>query len=694
MRRELKIKQHDLSDCGAACLGSIGMWYGINLPLVKIREFCGCTQNGITIKGIIDGANKMGLSAKAFKSPLKQIDPLFNTKLPLIALVKNNLDQSHYLVIYKIRNNKITVMDPSFGDFITYSYNQFTNIWSGYIITFSYLINFSVENEKISFVDRLFLIAYSFKKDLFLSLAGAVFLTLIGIGNSVFLQILIDKILPTSNVSALLLVSFTIILLTLSYVLINFSKGVITLRSSLKIDISLILTYIRKIFKLPSSILSSYKVGDLNSRISDAVKVRSVVIDGIITILVCSCTILVTITLMFLYNKSMAIYMLCFIPLYIGIFVLSLKITKKQNREITKAGAAFEVEVIDSFNCISSIRYNNAESFILNKIENKFTDFIYKIEKNGYYNNMLNSISDLISRSSLNFILIYGSFCVLRDKLTLGELVSFYTLCAYLISPITTLISINGLITQASIASDRLFELIEVNKEEEFITNKENMLLDKTNAITLINVNFSYPGQKVLFRNLNLKIIPGSITAIIGQSGCGKSTLAKLLVKEYIINDGEINWGYCNINSISSKEWRKMAVLVPQRGDIYNCSLIENIILNHQSPNKEFLEEICINLNLMELINKLQVGLLTSIKNSSLSGGEVQKITLARAIYKDSPILILDEPSANLDTKSEHLLFKYLIKLKNKGKMILLITHKKSNLKYADHIIQLGAQTV
>ncbi|MEF9986080.1 MAG: peptidase domain-containing ABC transporter [Bacteroidales bacterium] len=691
MRTGLKIQQHSKYDCGAACLASIAAWYGIKMPLAKIRTLCGCTPQGITIKGIIEGAAAMGLSAKAYKSVDKSITAIAHITTPIIAHIKNDDDYLHFVTIYKFEKSHIIIMDPALGSFINISYKKFTEQWCGYIILIVPGNKFEKRDETNSIFLRLTSILYFHKKEILLSLAGSAVLIVVGIGNSIFLQQIIDKAIPQGNKIMLIAISLIIFTLMSASLYIGYARTMFLIRNSIKIDTRLISCYIGKLFKLPIEFFYRYPTGDINSRVSDVFKIRTFISEGLMSVLISIITLISAFVIMFFYNNKLAILISLFIPFYIGLYYLSGYINKKYNRQLAICGAKFESEIIDSLNGIMSIKHFGAEKLSIGKIEKSYVDMAYKLNAAGRAINIFETFGDGITKSLLATILLVGGLSVLNNQMSIGELVSFYTLSSFFTAPLNNLVNINGMLTQAIVSSERLFEIIDLEEEEIISSNILEYIPNNTTEITISNISFSYIGRDTLFSNLNFTIPFGKITALHGISGCGKSTIGALLLRDFELKQGKILIGNTNIKNISLKLWRNYITIVPQKNHLFNCSLLENITSGDSDPNINNIMDICSSLNLGPLIQKLPLGLMTNIgkEGITLSGGECQKISIARALYKDPQIIIFDEATSFLDSDSEKYVLNKIIELKENGKTIIMITHKTSNIQYADKIINI-----
>ncbi len=319
------------------------------------------------------------------------------------------------------------------------------------------------------------------------------------------------------------------------------------------------------------------------------------------------------------------------------------------------------------------------------------------MERGAKHATILATFSNIITKSLLTFILVYGGYEVVNLSMSLGEVVSFYMLSSFLTSPISTLINMNKVITEGIVSSERLFEIIDLEDEDLAINNTPNInyTLTEGKILSLKSIEFSYIGRGELITNLSEDILPATITAITGESGCGKSTLASLLLQDYKINKGIIKYGETNISSIPIYNWRKFITIIPQRCYLFNGSILDNIIYNSNNFSLEEVYSLCNRVGLSSLLERLPNGIHTNVGScgKNLSGGESQKIAIARALFMGASIYIFDEATSSLDNESEASILNLMVKLKEEGKSIIMITHKLSNLKYADKIIKLSAHS-
>jgi len=282
-----------------------------------------------------------------------------------------------------------------------------------------------------------------------------------------------------------------------------------------------------------------------------------------------------------------------------------------------------------------------------------------------------------------------GSRLVLEQSLTPGNLMIFYSLIGYVLSPIGSLITSNQIIQDAMIAADRLFQILDLEVEESNMEQRITLTPEIIGDIAFEKVSFSYGSRKQVFESLNLTIPKGRTTAIVGESGSGKTTLISLLQHIYPIQSGNINIGKYDISMISNESLRRVISTVPQKVELFAGTLLSNICLGDLQPDMRRVFDIIEKLGLKDFVDGMPQGLDTIIseQGTTLSGGERQRISIARALYKQPEILIFDEATSSLDSISERYVKQILTDLATQGKTIIVIAHRLSTVKDADMIV-------
>lgn len=681
-----KIKQRDITDCGAACLASIASHYKLRLPVSRIRQMAGTDKKGTNVLGLIKAAEKMGFTAKGVKGGP---DALPKIPLPAIAHVIVKEVLHHYVVLYSIKKEQVEYMDPADGQLHKISIEEFTKIWTGVLVLFAPSEKFEAKDEKISNIKRFVFLLQPHKNILVQALFGAVVYTVLGLSTSVYIQKLTDYVLVDGNRNLLNLLSMIMLVLLLLQLFIGTIKNVFMLRTGQKMDAQLILGYYKHLLKLPQQFFDTMRVGEIISRINDAVKIRAFINDTAIAMVVNVFIVIFSFILMFVYSWKLALVMLIVVPLYSVVYAVSNRLNKKQERKLMENSAELESQLVESINSVKTIKQFGIEDFANVKTEIRFIGLLKTVYKSGVNSIFSGTSSEFLSRLFTVILLWAGAGFVLDRSITAGELLGFYAIIGYFTGPAASLITMNKTIQNALIAADRLFEIMDLERESE--ENKIEFKSELAGDICFENVSFSYGTRVDVFEGFNLTIPKGNITAIIGESGSGKTTLAVLIQKLYNLSKGSILIGECNINYFTNESLRQHISSVPQQLDLFAGNIVENIAVGEFSPNMERILEICKALGLLKFIEQLPAGFNTYIgeNGTQLSGGQRQRLAIARALYKNPEIIILDEATSSLDSESESFVQKAIHQLREQGKTVIIIAHRLSTVISADKIVVL-----
>lgn len=686
MTKDTLIKQHDIRDCGAACLASVGGHYGLKMPIAKIRQICHTDKRGTNALGMVQGLEKMGFNAKGVKGG---IDALPNIPLPAIAHVILKDQLQHYVVIYKVKKEKITVMDPAFGKMEEYTLEAFSKIWTGVLILLEPNEYFEQKDEKTSLYGRFWNLVKPHKTILAQALVGAVVYTVLGLSTSIYIEKITDYVLIDGNRRLLNLLSVAMVVILLFQIFLGAMKSILVLQTGQKMDKHLILGYYKHLLKLPQRFFDTMKVGEIISRVNDAVKIRSFINDVSIEIFVNIFIVIFSFALMFTYYWKLALIIALVIPFYVFVYLLTNRLNKKVERKMMEEAAELESHLVESLNAIRTIKQFGVETFANNKTDNRFSVLLKTI-----YKSVLNSLfsgnsSEFLSRIFTIVLLWAGAGYVIDRQITPGELLSFYALIGYFTGPVSELIGMNKTVQNALIAADRLFEIMDLEREE--TTEKIELTAENVGNIIFKNVHFSYGSRVDVFQDFSCEFEKGKTTAIVGESGSGKTTLASLIQNLYPLKKGKITIGSYDISYISNYSLRNMVAVVPQQIDLFSGNIVENIALGEDIPDVQRIVDITKKLGILDFVEKLPSGFQTHLgeNGSQLSGGQKQRIAIARALYKNPEILILDEATSSLDTQSEQIIQNTLDEFKNQGKTMLVIAHRLSTIAHADTLLVL-----
>lgn len=682
----IKVKQRDITDCGAACLASVAKYYRLNVPVARIRQKAGTDSKGTNILGLIEAAQSLGLDAKGVKGPYES---LFKIPKPAIAHVIVKEVLHHYVVIYRIKKRYIEVMDPADGQMHRKTHAEFKNEWSGVLVLLMPAEDFETGNERKSILSRFWTLVKPHRPILLQALFGALIYTILGLSTSIFVQKIVDFVLVDGNRNLLNLMSTGMIVLLFLQVFIGTTKTIFTIRTGQMIDARLILGYYKHLLKLPQQFFDTMRVGEITSRIGDAVKIRVFINDVSINLAVNIFMLVFAFCLMFTYYWKLALIMLLVIPLYSIIYLVTNMLNKKVQRRLMEHSAELESQLVESLNAVGTIKRFGLEDHANHKTETHFISLLGTVYRSGMNSVFSGTSTEIVSHLFTIILLWIGAGFVLDNRLTPGELLSFYTLIGYFTGPVSSFVGMNKVIQDAVIAADRLFEIMDLEQEPD--ESKVDLTAQDLGNIRFKEVSFRYGTRITIFEKLNLEIPFQMMTGIVGESGSGKSTLMSLLQNIYPLQDGNIYIGEHSIKYISNQSLRRVVGIVPQQIDLFAGNVIENIAIGDEEPDMQKLFEICMRLGICSFIESLAQGFQTQIgeNGATLSGGQKQRIAIARALYREPEILIMDEASSALDPISEKFVQDTIDHLLVLKKTVIIISHRLSTIQRAGKIIVL-----
>lgn len=673
-------------DCAAACLASVGAYYNLKIPIAKIRQLAHTDSRGTNVLGLIQGLQAMGFNAKGVKAPLSALGSI---PLPAIAHVSVKGYLQHYVVIYKVDRTYVTVMDPDLGRVEKYKLADFEKIWSGALVLLEPNEYFQQRNEKVSSYKRFWNLLKPHKSVAIQALIGAIVYTILGLSTSIYIEKVTDYVLVDGNLRLLNLLSVIMVIILLFQLFLGGMKSVMVLRTGQRIDRYLILGYYQHLLSLPQRFFDSMKVGEIISRVNDAVKIRTFINDVAIQIVVNVFIVFFSFALMFTYSWKLALIVALVIPFYILLYYISNRLNKSVERRLMEEGAELESHLVESLNAVRTIKEFGIESYANNKTDNKFSSLLQTI-----YKSVLNALfsatsSEFLSRIFTIVLIWVGAGYVIDRVITPGELLSFYALVGYFTGPVSQLIGMNKTVQNALIASDRLFEIMDL--EREAVSDKIDLQAAAMGDIQFKEVTFSYGTRAVVFEGFSCNFEKGKTTAIVGESGSGKTTIASLILNLYPIKEGKIMIGDYDLNYLSPSSLRRLIAVVPQQIDLFSGNVIDNIALGDEFPDVQRVIDVVKSLGMLPFIEKLPNGLQTYLGENGalLSGGQKQRIAIARALYRKPELLILDEATSSLDSGSEQVIQETLQDFRAKGKTMIVIAHRLSTIAQADRILVL-----
>jgi len=733
------IKQHDITDCGAACLATISKQHGLSLPITQIREIAGTDTQGTNAYGLVKAAEALSFSAKAVKGDKEA----FFTDFPLPCIAHVVVDGSllHYVVIHKITKKQIIIADPGVGlvkltpaEFFgevdgdgkpivlaespvapanTPVNNTSTGVsnnpassgndpaaspatapleppkyqWSGVLIFVVPDVGFAKGDKTQGIFRRFFGLLLPQKKLIIHVFVASMIAVLLGILGAFYFRLLLDDILPGGLTSTLHIISIGVILLVVFRVLLDAFRSHLLLYLSQKLDISLLLSYYRHVLSLPMNFFGTRKVGEIVSRFQDAGHVREAISGATLTIMIDTVMVIAGAIILFNQNAFMFGIAVVIVVVYFFIVFCFNGWYRRLNRKLMEDNAQLTSYLVESLNGVQTIKAYGAEDEANIKTEKRFITLLGSIFKLSWVSNLQGSLNGLLDAIGGIVILWIGALQVMNGNITVGQLVTFNALLVYFHDPVKNLINLQPMMQTAVVAADRLGEILDLPPERQEDERNKLTPTQLTGDIEMKDVSFRYSTRKLVLEDISLTVKQGEKVAFVGESGSGKTTLVKLLLHLYAPEKGDILINGNNIKDIRVDALRGGIAYVPQETFLFSGTIMDNLKLGLADIAPEAVINAAKMAQAHDFINDLPLRYETMLEENgtNLSGGQRQRLAITRAMLKQPDILILDEATSNLDSITERAI-EATINDYAQNITTFIIAHRLSTIKRCDRI--------
>ncbi|MFO8129896.1 MAG: peptidase domain-containing ABC transporter [Bacteroidales bacterium] len=687
-------KQLDAMDCGPACLRMIAKYYGRSYSIQTLREKSYITREGVSLLGTSDAAESIGFRTIGARLGFEQL----TKEVPLPCIV--HWQQRHFVVVYKIKKDKVWVADPAYG-LIKYTKDEFLKGWAstraegkhqGVCLLLEPTPDFyKQEGEDINKKSFRFLFSYVKPHRRFVTqvILGMLVVSIIQLIFPFLTQAVVDIGISNQDLGFITLVLIAQLVLMAGQTSVEFIRGWILLHISTRVNISLLSDFLIKLMKLPVKFFDTKLVGDLMQRIGDHTRIENFLTVSSLNILFSMISLVVFSIVLGIFNMKILAVFLAGSILY-ALWVLAFM---KKRREVDFKRFAQQADnqssLIQLITGMQEIKLNNCEKqkrWDWEKIQAK----LFRVNIRGLSINQYQRAGAVFFNQTKNILIIFiAASAVVRDEMTLGMMMAVLFIIGQVNSPIEQMISFFRSAQDAKISLERLGE-IHQKKDEEDPDEARINILPRKKSIQVRDLYFQYEGphSAMVLRNINIHIPENKVTAIVGPSGSGKTTLVKLMLGFYPPVRGDIRVGDTNLRTMSHRTWRQHCGAVMQDGFIFSDSIANNVAVSEEILDKERLFNAVKVANIQEYIESLPLSYNTRIgmEGTGLSQGQKQRILISRAVYKDPEFLFFDEATNALDANNENQIMQNLQQF-YKGKTVVIVAHRLSTVKNADQII-------
>lgn len=685
LKRFPLVEQAEEMDCGAACLAMICKHYRIGATLGKLREMANVTTEGATLDSLAQVGESLGFTTHGLQCTYQT---LLGFELPFIA----HWEGYHYIVVYGVSKNQVWVADPGLG-FRKLSVAEFEKGWTGTCLLFTPRADLAQIEATRSPWMRFVRLLRPHKPVLGYLILATLVIQVLGIAPPIILQNILDRVVVHQSHELLNLLIVGFILVQVFMQLTALMRTYLTNFMVRNLDFSMMSQFFQHALSLPISFFAKRRTGDIFARFQENQTIRQFLTQSTISTMLNLLMVFFYFLVLFLYSVQMTLVLLALI---VPMVVLTVAITpriKQYARRDFEASTDAEAVLMETLNGAETIKAMGIERAIRLKWEQKYAKALNVKYKAQGFEALIGFASQLLHALTVTSVLWVGANLVLGQQLTIGQLIAFNMLMGSVMAPLMGLIGMWDELHEAGVAMERLGDVLDMEPEQKPEDQPSRILLPSLRGdISLQDVYFRYGGKETpyVLENISFELKAGETVALVGHSGSGKTTLAKLLVGFYPPSEGKISIDGYNLNLIDKDYYRAQIGYVMQSNLLFSGTVAENIALGESNPDRRRIVEVARLADAHGFISKLPQGYEQTVgeRGVGLSGGQIQRLCIARSLYRDPRLLIFDEATSALDTQSETNILRNLSGVLE-GRTALVIAHRLSTIMNADKILVL-----
>ena len=682
------IRQHCEEDCGAACIASIAKYYGRTFTLNRVREAVGTGSRGTTLLGLSRGADILGFNSRQVKATKELLDRIAEVPLPAIIHWKGY----HWVILYGRKGKKYVVADPGVG--ILYLTRQ--ELVAGWGNGIMMLLSpdderfYQQKDDKIEGFSKFLTRVIPYRGILIQAVALNITVGLLSLASPLMMQILTDDVLVRGDLQLLTAVAVGVIAMNLFNSVVGLVQSHLIGHFSQKLQLGLVLDYGRKLLHLPLSYFEGRRSGEVVSRIADVNAINNLISQLVLGLPSQFFIAIISFGFMLFYSWQLTLASLIAFTIVTLVNLLFLPALRQKTRQSIVLGTENQGFLVETFRGVQVLKSTQATPQAWEEYQTNYgrlANLGWRTMKLGVYSGMVTGVLSNLTRVG---ILWLGSYLVIDRTLSIGQLLAFNGMSGNFLGFLTATIALIDEFVTAQVVIQRLREVINTTSENEQDEKKPWVNVDEQAGIKCSGLGFHHAGRVDLLTNFSLTIPGGKTTALIGKSGCGKSTLAKLIAGLYFPQSGNLRYGKYNQQDLSLECLRQQVVLLPQEATFWSRSIIDNFRFSYPQVTFEQIVTACEIAGADEFIEHLPDKYQTVLGEfgANLSGGQKQKLAIARAIMSHPPVLILDESTSALDPLSEARVLDNVLHHRQ-GKTTILISHRPQVIQRADWVVML-----
>lgn len=679
------VLQDGIKDCGVCSLLSIIRFYGGDVSKEYLREITNTSKSGVSAYKLLEGATKIGFSGMGVKGDLKNIK---NDNLPCLSHLVINKSYQHFVVLYDIDydHKKVTIMDPAKGKRVL-SFSEFRLLSSNYFIFLKPIKKLPVIHQKKMLVKSIINFSCRNKITILLISLLSLLYFIFNIITAFHFKYLLEYAINYKSVFNIIFIS---IFLLIIYILKEFTyllQNTLLLKWISMFDEKITLSTYKQIILLPYLYYKNRTTGEVISRIKDLTTVKSFLVQFFCSIMTDLLTVIIFIVFLFNISFKLTIWVLLVVLFLFLYNLLMKKVKRRKTTNYYHQEEKINSYLIESLSSVDSFKNLHVESDIIHKFRLKYQKYLESFYRRSFFLEI-----DQFFKNSINcilLILVYGigAYFVVIKEITIAELFVYQGILNYFLISFNHLISLQSDYHSFNISLRRIEDMFTI-KEEIFDGGGYYHFYRLTGDISFSNLSYAY-SRSSIFNNLNLTINNGCKLLITGPSGTGKSTLVKMLMRYIEVPYGTIKINDIDINHYHLDVIRNKIAYVTGGELLFSNTIYNNIVLNRGIDKKQVFNISKLVL-VDEVVEKDNLGYEKIIEENgfNFSGGERQRIILARTLLKNSDIYIFDEALSQIDIERERKILKNIFQYL-KDKTVIVISHRFHNQDLFEKIVRI-----
>ncbi|NOH22466.1 peptidase domain-containing ABC transporter [Vibrio europaeus] len=674
------ITQSEMSECGLACLAMICSYYGFKVDIASLRKHTLSATQGMSLKDIMDIGSELQLSSRAVKCDLEDLRHL---STPCIL----HWDLDHFVVLTKVTRNAVIVNDPAVGK-RKLGLEEVSKSFTGVALELTLSASFKKKDSQVTMkISQLWERIEGFKRALVSLVCLSVVMQFAALISPYYMQWVIDSVLLSNDQPLLLVLAIGFMLLLFVQVSVSTLRSWFILKFNSMMSIQMGANLFHHLLRLPISYFERRHIGDIVSRFGSIASIRNMLTTGLVESLIDGLMAVVVVVMMFLYNAKLAAIVIAVVATSYAVQLAFYYPNRRLTAELILVSAKEDSNFLETLRAMQTIKLFSNETNRQNMWLNRFAEVVNAEIKLGRIQIAESHVNKLLFGVENILVVYFGALAVMEAQLTVGMLIAFIAYKTQFTTSMTNFIDKLFSFKLLELHLERLSDI--VFEAREIVPSSAVLPKQLSGHICFDNVSFRYADNlDWVLHKVSFEVMPGESVALVGPSGSGKTTIMKLLLGILTVDEGSIYVDGVKISDVALPDYRGRFGSVMQDDALFSGTLCENITMFESDYDFERLEQSCLQANILNDIKKLPLGFhsLVGDMGNSFSGGQLQRIFLARALYKQPQVLCLDEATSHLDADNEHQI-NFNIRQMNMTRLI--IAHRKETIATADRVIRL-----